>query len=272
MIQFDSGFDRGCCCRHDPGAAYLRVQSAWMIDDSTEKALAKVLVIEDERELADLVRRELEFAGHDVQLAETGPDGVAAVDSFRPNLILLDIMLPGYDGLEVTRRVRANHGTPILMLTARSTELDKVVGLELGADDYLSKPFSMRELIARVSAILRRVELVHSLFVQKAVAKIEFPNLSIDPDAHEVVSDGTSVMLTATEFALLKLLASNPNRVFSREYLLEEVWGDEVAVFDRTVDSHIQRLRKKLGGPGSPGDYVETVWGVGYRFSLRGHR
>jgi len=183
-----------------------------------------------------------------------------------PDLILLDVMLPGYDGLEVTRRVRAHHGTPILMLTTRSTELDKVLGMELGADDYLTKPFSMRELIARVSAILRRVELVHSLAVQKTVVKIEFADLSIDPDAHEVFSKGAYVVLTATEFAVLKLLASNPNRVFSRECLLEEVWGDEVAVFDRTVDSHIQRLRKKLGGPGSPGDYVETVWGSDIAF------
>ncbi len=234
--------------------------------------MAKVLVVEDERELAALVRRELEHAGHDVQIADDGPGGVEAVYRFRPDLILLDIMLPGFDGLEVTRRVRANHSTPILMLTARSTELDKVVGLELGADDYLTKPFSMRELVARVSAILRRVEQVRSHSVQQAVARLEFPNLVIDPDAHDVISQGEYIMLTATEFSVLKLLASNPNRVFSREYLLEEVWGGDVAIFDRTVDSHIQRLRKKLGGAGSPGDYVETVWGVGYRFSPRPHK
>lgn len=237
------------------------------------ESLAKVLVVEDERELAELVRRELEYAGHQVEIAVDGPDGVAAVDRFDPDLILLDLMLPGFDGLEVTRRVRVNHATPILMLTARSTELDKVVGLELGADDYLTKPFSMRELLARVSAVLRRVELIRARSVQQTtVAKIEFPDLAIDTDAHEVLSQGAYVTLTATEFNLLKLLASNPNRVFSREYLLEEVWGGDVAVFDRTVDSHIQRLRKKLGGAGSPGDYIETVWGVGYRFSPRAHR
>ena len=229
--------------------------------------MAKVLVVEDERELADLVRRELEYAGHTVDVAANGPAGVAAVDRFDPDLILLDVMLPGFDGLEVTRRVRAKHATPILMLTARSTELDKVVGLELGADDYLTTPFSMRELLARVSAVLRRVELIRSRSEQKtATSRLEFSDLEIDPEAYQVRSRGEYISLTATEFNLLKILAANPKRVFSREYLLEEVWGDEVAVFDRTVDSHIQRLRKKLGGPGSPGEYVETVWGVGYRF------
>jgi DNA-binding response OmpR family regulator len=232
--------------------------------------LGRVLVVEDEEGLAELVRRELENAGHVVETAIDGPSGVAAVDRFNPDLILLDVMLPGFDGLEVTRRVRTRHATPILMLTARSTELDKVVGLELGADDYLTKPFSMRELLARVSAVLRRVELIRSRSEQQqAAARLSFPDLEIDADAHQVLSRGVNVALTATEFNLLKLLAANPRRVFSREYLLEEVWGGEVAVFDRTVDSHIQRLRKKLGGPGSPGEYVETVWGVGYRFVPR---
>jgi DNA-binding response OmpR family regulator len=235
--------------------------------------LAKVLVVEDERELAELVRVELTYAGHQVEIADDGPGGVAAVDRFDPDLILLDLMLPGFDGLEVTRRVRANHATPILMLTARSTEIDKVVGLELGADDYLTKPFSMRELLARVSAILRRVELIRARSVQQnASVKLSFPDLMIDIDAHDVVSQGHQVSLTATEFSLLRILASNPNRVFSREYLLEEVWGDDVTVFDRTVDSHIQRLRKKIGGSGGPGDYIETVWGVGYRFVPRAAR
>lgn len=234
-------------------------------------SLAKVLVVEDERELAELVRVELTYAGHQVEIAGDGPSGVAAVDRFDPDLIVLDVMLPGFDGLEVTRRVRANHATPILMLTARSTEIDKVVGLELGADDYLTKPFSMRELAARVSAILRRVELIRARSVQvTAPVKLTFPDLTIDVDAHDVTSQGQQVALTATEFNLLRLLASNPNRVFSREYLLEEVWGDDATVFDRTVDSHIQRLRKKIGGSDGPGDYIETVWGVGYRFVPKG--
>jgi DNA-binding response OmpR family regulator len=187
-----------------------------------------------------------------------------------PDLIVLDVMLPGFDGLEVTRRIRSTHSTPILMLTARSMEIDKVVGLELGADDYLTKPFSMRELQARITAILRRIDLVKRQSQPRAVGeRLEFPDLSIDVTGHEVMSQGQRVQLTATEFSLLRLLASNPGRVFSREFLLEEVWGNEVAVFDRTIDSHIQRLRKKLGGADSPGDLIETVWGVGYRFAAR---
>ncbi|HWV25001.1 MAG TPA: response regulator transcription factor [Thermomicrobiales bacterium] len=226
--------------------------------------MARILVIEDERELSTLVRQELRHVGHDVEAAFDGPSGVEAVERIDPDLIVLDVMLPGFDGLEVLRRVRATRATPILMLTARSTELDKVLGLELGADDYLTKPFSMRELIARVTAILRRVELIRSRSqASESVETISYPGLKIDVAGYKVHVEGQEVPLTATEFRLLKLLASNPGRVFSREYLLEEVWGGDVAVFDRTVDSHIQRLRKKLG---TVGEMVETVWGVGYRF------
>ncbi len=227
--------------------------------------MARILVIEDERELSSLVRQELRHVGHEVEAAFDGPSGVDAVERMNPDLIVLDVMLPGFDGLEVLRRVRATRATPILMLTARSTELDKVLGLELGADDYLTKPFSMREMLARVSAILRRVDLIRSRSqAADLVETIEYPGLVVDVAGHEVQVDGDDVALTATEFRLLRLLAQNPGRVFSREYLLEEVWGGDVAVFDRTVDSHIQRLRKKLGP--TIGAAIETVWGVGYRF------
>jgi len=232
--------------------------------------LAHILVVEDEKELAALVRREMELVGHQVTSAHDGPSAVEMALSLDPDIVILDIMLPGFDGIDVTRRVRAVKSTPILMLTARATELDKVLGLELGADDYLTKPFSMRELQARVSAILRRSEMVRAQSrPREATEIISFSGLTIDTAAHEVTSGGERVMLTATEFSLLKLLASNHGRVFSREFLLEEVWGNDAVVFDRTIDSHIQRLRKKLGGPDSPGDYIETVWGVGYRFSAR---
>jgi len=235
--------------------------------------VAHILVVEDETELANLVRRELELAGHRVSVACDGPTGVRLAESGNPDLIVLDVMLPGYDGIEVTRRIRSVSAVPIVMLTARATELDKVLGLELGADDYLTKPFSMRELQARISAILRRIALIREHSQPRAVAEtLRFPNLEIDVAAHEVMSAGNRVPLTATEFSLLRLLASNPGRVFSREFLLEEVWGGDTVVFDRTIDSHIQRLRKKLGGAGSPGDYVETVWGVGYRFVSRTER
>lgn len=232
--------------------------------------MSSILLVEDERELASLIKRELELVGHTVQTVTDGPSAVEAVHLHAPDIIVLDVMLPGFDGLEVTRRIRSTRSTPILMLTARSMEIDKVVGLELGADDYLTKPFSMRELQARITAILRRIDLVKRQSQPRAVEeRLEFPDLSIDVTGHEVISQGQRVQLTATEFSLLRLLASNPGRVFSREFLLEEVWGNEVAVFDRTIDSHIQRLRKKLGGADSPGDLIETVWGVGYRFAAR---
>lgn len=232
--------------------------------------MAHILVVEDEMELASLVRREMESVGHRVTLVHDGPSAVETALSMKPDIMLLDIMLPGFDGIEVTRRIRTTSAVPILMLTARSTELDKVLGLELGADDYLTKPFSMRELQARVSAILRRTEMIRDQSrPRESRDTLTFPDLVIDADAHEVESNGIRITLTATEFSLLKLLASNPGRVFSREFLLEEVWGNEAVIFDRTIDSHIQRLRKKLGGSDSPGDYIETVWGVGYRFTSR---
>lgn len=232
--------------------------------------VALILVVEDEKELATLVRRELELGGHRVTLAHDGPAAVEQAIASDPDVVILDVMLPGFDGIEVTRRIRAVKSVPILMLTARATELDKVLGLELGADDYLTKPFSMRELQARINAILRRAEMVREQSRRRESSDVvTFPRLTVDNAAHEVTSDGERVMLTATEFALLWLLASNPGRVFSREFLLEEVWGNDAVVFDRTIDSHIQRLRKKLGGPDTPGDYIETVWGVGYRFAAR---
>jgi DNA-binding response OmpR family regulator len=212
----------------------------------------------------------MEQVGHQVTTAHDGPSAVDKALNLDPDIVLLDIMLPGFDGIEATRRIRAVKSVPILMLTARSTELDKVLGLELGADDYLTKPFSMRELQARVTAILRRTALIREQSRPRDIPEaLTFPDLVIDTSAHEVTSRGERVMLTATEFSLLRLLGGNPGRVFSREFLLEEVWGNDAIVFDRTIDSHIQRLRKKLGGPDSPGDYIETVWGVGYRFSSR---
>jgi DNA-binding response OmpR family regulator len=229
--------------------------------------MATITIIEDERELSDLLRDALESAGHRVVAAYDGPGGVAIVEREDPDLIILDLMLPGFDGFEVCRRVRRERITPILMLTAKGTELDKVLGLELGADDYLTKPFSQRELLARVGALLRRVELLrqHSRPAEEA-ARIELPDLTIDPTTREVTSAGEAVQLTAKEFDLLRLLAANPGRVFSREYLLDRVWGSDYGGFDRTVDTHILRLRKKLGGPGSPGERIATLWGVGYKF------
>lgn len=229
--------------------------------------MATIAIIEDEQELRLLLRKELQQAGYTVSMAADGIDGLALIEREAPDLVLLDIMLPGLDGLEVCRRIRRVHITPILMLTAKSTELDKVLGLELGADDYLTKPFSMRELLARVGALLRRVELLREhARLSEDEAPIQSANLSLNPVTREVRSAGQPVQLTAREFDLLRLLASNPGRVFSREYLLNRLWGEDYDGFDRTVDTHIVRLRKKLGGPGSPGERIVTLWGVGYKF------
>ena len=235
--------------------------------------MAHVVLVEDERELAALVAQALREDGHAV---EAIADGVAALRRLTapnpaapdPDLIVLDLMLPGVDGLEICRRVRQAKITPILMLTARSTELDKVLGLELGADDYLTKPVSLRELRARVAAILRRVEMMRqeSRALDDTLRPVVHAGLRIDPAGRAVTAAGRAVPLTAREFDLLYLLAANPGRVFSRDYLLDRLWGDDYGGFDRTVDTHILRLRRKLGGPGSPADRIVTLWGVGYKY------
>jgi DNA-binding response OmpR family regulator len=233
--------------------------------------MAQIVVVEDERELAHLIAQTLRDNGHEV---ETIHDGQQALDRLTgparitPDLIILDLMLPKVDGLTVCRRIRQERIIPIVMLTAKSTELDKVLGLELGADDYLTKPVSLRELQARVSAILRRVEMmrVESQTQESSTEVIQHDGLRIDPVGRDVIVDQTEVSLTAKEFDLLYLLASHPGRVFSRNYLLDRLWGDTYSGFERTVDTHIQRLRRKLGGSGSVADRIVTLWGVGYKY------
>ncbi|MCX7623733.1 MAG: response regulator transcription factor [Thermomicrobium sp.] len=232
--------------------------------------MARILLVEDELELARLVRAALEQAGHTVLTAYDGPRGLAAARSERPDLVVLDLMLPGMDGLDILRALRRETLTPVLVLTARGGEIDRVLGLELGADDYVVKPFSLRELVARVRALLRRVEAMAAASrVEDHQEPIAFPDLVIDPATREVRSLGRAAQLTAREFALLWFLAAHPGRVFSREYLLERVWGTETYVGERTVDACIARIRKKLGGPGSPADRLVACWGVGYRFERR---
>ncbi len=233
--------------------------------------MAHIVVVEDERELARLIAQTLRDNGHQV---ETIHDGQVALDRLTgparitPDLIVLDLMLPHVDGLTICRRIRQERIVPIVMLTAKSTELDKVLGLELGADDYLTKPVSLRELQARVSAILRRVEMMRdeSRTQETSIEPIVHEGLRVDPVGREVVIDHTEVNLTAKEFDLLYLLASHPGRVFSRNYLLDRLWGDSYSGFERTVDTHIQRLRRKLGGSGSIADRIVTLWGVGYKY------
>jgi DNA-binding response OmpR family regulator len=228
--------------------------------------MATILVVEDERDLNNLVRRHLEDEGHRVVQAFDGLAAVQAAQAERLDLVVLDWMLPRLDGLEVCRRVRRESIVPILMLTARSEEIDRVLGLEVGADDYLTKPFSIRELLARVRAILRRVELMRAEGGgpdEEAPPALSAGPLRVDLGQHAASLDGRAIELTPKEFDLLVLLLRHPGRAFSRDYLIEKVWGYDAAGSDRTVDTHVLRLRKKLG---PVGDRIETVWGLGYRF------
>ena len=229
--------------------------------------MARILVVDDEHDLNNLVRDQLLAQGHEVAQAFDGAAAVAAVEAEVPDLVILDWMLPDLDGLAVCRRLRENHVMPIIMLTARGEEIDRVLGLEVGADDYIAKPFGMRELLARVRAMLRRVELDDRRRAgrpdgaQDGVIRIR--ELEVDAASHSATLAGEPLQLTPKEFDLLHLFVSNPGRAFSREFLLEHVWKETFDGYDRAVDAHITRLRRKLG-PLS--DWLTTVWGVGYRF------
>lgn len=220
-----------------------------------------VLVVEDEEDILELVAYNLEQAGLRTVKARDGEEAMAAVFRERPDLVVLDIMLPKIDGKEVCRRIRQNEQTrslPVIMLTALAEEVDRIVGFELGADDYLPKPFSPKELVLRVRAVLRRRE-------QGVEARepLRFPGLLIDPEAFRVEVEGKEVPLTATEFKLLHYLASHAGKIQSREVLLDRVWGYSYEGYARTVDTHVRRLRQKLG---PARERIETLRGVGYRF------
>jgi two-component system, OmpR family, alkaline phosphatase synthesis response regulator PhoP len=224
-------------------------------------AKGTVLVIDDEGDLIELVRYNLEKEGFLVKSALDGESGLLAAVRDNPDIILVDLMLPGIDGLEVCQRLRSEPRTariPIIMLTAKSAESDRIVGLELGADDYVTKPFSPRELAARVKAVLRR-----SSVQEPQPSLIRRNELTIDLDRREVSCGGSNIALTASEFRLLQFLAEHPGRVFSRSELIDAALGRDIAVVDRTIDVHITSLRKKLA---KCGEWVETVRGFGYRF------
>ena len=227
--------------------------------------MATILLVEDAHDLAQVVTRELGAAGYRVVLASDGAAGVELHAREQPDLVILDWMLPKMDGLEVLRRIRQSTGTPVLMLTARGEETDRVIGLEVGADDYLTKPFSMRELVARVRAMLRRVELLREMLSADQAGAGEVlarGPLRLDPQAHRAELDSEALDLSPTEFALLHLLLRSPGRAFSRSYLLDIVWRESYVGGDRSVDNAVLRLRKKLG---PLGEDIETVWGIGYR-------
>ena len=231
--------------------------------------MANILVVEDELELGRLLTRELSAAGFNVRHAPDGRAALRLLEEQTPDVLILDWMLPDIDGLELLRRLRPTSAVPLLMLTARAEEVDRVVGLEVGADDYLTKPFSMRELIARVRALLRRHERLRQVLQADrtvAGARLQAGPLMLDPDARLAELDGRALDLSANEFLLLNLLLRNRGRAFSRGYLREALHGDAHVEGDRSVDNAVLRLRKKLGGLG---EAIETVWGVGYRFSAK---
>ena len=222
----------------------------------------KILVVEDDRNISDLIQMYLVKEGFDVRLAA---DGGRAIEEFQretPDLILLDIMLPVVDGWTVTARIRETSKVPIIMLTAKSEVFDRIQGLEMGADDYIVKPFEMKELIARINAVLRRTEIPND-----TSKRLTFDKLSIDLDSYELVVDGVKVDTPPKEMELLFHLASAPNRVYTRNQLLDEVWGFDSFGDSRTVDVHIKRLREKLEGV-SDKWRLKTVWGVGYKFEV----
>jgi len=222
---------------------------------------APILIVEDDRRIAELVAKNLEAAGYPCRQVHEGTSVTRLVEDLAPALIVLDLMLPGIDGLEVTRRIRKASDVPILMLTARSTDADKVLGFELGADDYLTKPFSTQELVARVRALLRRTS------PAAREETLTRGDLTIDPARRQVHRGDREIPVTTLEFDLLWFLAQRPGRVFSREALMEHVWGGDRVVDDRSIDSLVSRLRRKIEPDPAKPSTITTVWGAGYRFS-----
>ncbi len=227
----------------------------------------KILIVEDESTVADVVGRYLQREGYAVHHVADGAGAMAAVDAFQPDLVVLDVMLPHRDGLEICRELRATHaGTPVIMLTARGEEIDKILGLGLGADDYVTKPFSPGELVARVKAVLRRTTAARGGQDQASTEVIRAGDLEIDLDTRRVTRAGMGLDLTAKEFDMLAHMAAHPGRVYTREALLRDVWGYDFYGDDSTVTVHVRRLREKLEHDPAKPRYVTTVWGVGYRF------
>lgn len=223
---------------------------------------ARILVVDDEPDILNLLEYNLKRSGFQAILAKDGPEAIEAAKAHKPDLVLLDIMLPDMEGTEVLRRLKSMEATasiPVIMLTAKGEEVDKIVGFELGAEDYITKPFSPRELILRVKAVLKRT----AERPEPVEAAVSFNELSVDLSRHKVSVSGKPVELSSTEFRLLTELMQAKGRVLTRDNLLDRAWGRDCFVIPRTVDTHVRRLRSKLG---AAGDYIETVRGVGYRF------
>lgn len=227
-----------------------------------EGTLGNILIVDDDENIADIIKIYLENSGYSTRLSYDGKEAVGVFADYKPDLVLLDVMLPHMDGIDVLKAIRKDSDTPVIMLTAKGETFDKVLALELGADDYVVKPFEPKELVARVKAVLRR----YSADTQSK-EELKFDNLVIDMNSYTVVYNGNEIKMPPKEFELLHYLANSKNRVFTREQLLCEVWGYDYPGDSRTVDVHVKRLREKLQG-GSNWQ-IETVWGVGYKFEVK---
>ena len=227
----------------------------------------KILIVDDDANIAELISLYLTKECFDTMIVEDGESALRAVDTFAPNLILLDLMLPGIDGYQVCREVRSSSSVPIIMLSAKGEIFDKVLGLELGADDYMEKPFDSKELVARVKAVLRRYKPAAAVPAKPAVECVEYPDLTINKTNYSVIYMGKNVDMPPKELELLYFLASSPNQVFTREQLLDHIWGYEYIGDTRTVDVHIKRLREKIKD--HPNWSISTVWGIGYKFEVK---
>jgi len=224
----------------------------------------RILVVDDEVEIVELLTDYLTAEGYRVTIASNGREALGKAGAEKPDLVILDIMMPDLDGFEVCRRLRANSGIPVIMLSARRQEDDKVLGLGLGADDYIAKPFSPREVVARIKAQLRRATLLAGGAIDSGV--LRFPGLEIYPKEYRVIAGGREISLQPREFELLRFLALHPRQVFSKEQLFEHVWGEDYLGDPNTLSVHIRRIREKIEeNPERPG-YIKTVWGVGYKF------
>lgn len=222
-----------------------------------------ILVVDDERSISEVVSLYLTRAGYRVKIANDGQAALRELAKQMPDLVVLDLMLPGVDGLEITRRLRAEGDTPIIMLTARREEADRILGLEMGADDYVIKPFSPQELVSRVRAVLRRA---HGAPQESTERALQFDDILIDPITRLVTVNSTEIALTAKEFDLLWFLANHPRQVFNREQLLDRVWGETDYIDPSTVTVHVRRVREKIEPDAANPRHIHTVWGVGYKF------
>lgn len=227
----------------------------------------KILIVDDDSNIAELISLYLTKECFDTKIAGDGETALLLSDSFAPNLILLDLMLPGIDGYQVCREIRAKSSTPIIMLSAKGEIFDKVLGLELGADDYMEKPFDSKELVARVKAVLRRYKQAPAALEEPDIKCVEYPDLTVNQTNYSVIYMGKNIDMPPKELELLYFLASSPNHVFTREQLLDQIWGYEYIGDTRTVDVHIKRLREKINDHASW--RIATIWGIGYKFEVR---